>query len=546
MRVPLLVALTSLAHTPLICEAKTPLERLDEQRLEAVHAQRVEWMKQRVATQALGVYTDFRAVHVADAGSPEQLLRAAQAAEVRIVLSAKAPSWSGMHDGVLFLDRAGSDQEQRLFPDETAKLLPMTLKQQRRLRSKFKQYPDEVYAVAGEALLGPPGDLQLTSAFRNMSTHILAREMAEAEIRASLVAGHVYQAHDWLCDPAGFSFDADTDVGVYDMGDDVPLMHTTIQARVPIRAKLKLLRNGAVVAEVNDSTMKYAVTEEGAYRLEAWLTIDGEDRPWIYSNPLNIHNPTGIVAPPIEIPANVEVRKDIVYTEGDSADAPKHRLDLYLPKDKTNFPVLVFIYGGAWSSGNRSMYELIGYGFARLGMAVAIPNYRLMPKNPHPAQIDDVAAAFAWVYQNLPRLGGDVKRFYLIGHSSGGHLAALLALDPGYLQKYKIPASAVRGVAALSGLYDVSRVSGFRSDAGARDASPLHLVHPHAPPFLVTYCQWDYAGLPKQARDFTTALKKDFVAAQLTYIPGENHIGELMNLWKDDDPLVRAILNFIQ
>ncbi len=451
-----------------------------------------------------------------------------------------------MHDGVLFLDVAGSDVEKPLFPGKTAKLVPMTPKEQRRLQGKFKQYPDEVYAIAGEALLGPPGDLQLSAAFRHMSIHVLAREMAEADIRASLAAGHVYMAHDWLCDPAGFSFNADTDVGVYDMGDDVPLMHTTIHARVPIRAKLKLLRNGAVVAEANDSRLKYTVTDEGAYRLEAWLTIDGEERPWIYSNPLNIGTVPDFGALPIEVPPNVEVRKDMVYTEGDPADMSKHKLDLYLPKDKKNFPVLMFIHGGAWSSGDRSMYGLIGYGFARLGMAVAIPSYRLMPKNPHPAQIEDVAAAFAWVYENLPQLGGDIKRLYLIGHSSGGHLAALLALDRGYLQKYKIPVSAVRGVAALSGLYDVSRLPGFRSDPGARDASPLHLIHSHAPPFLVSYCQWDYAGLPKQARDFTTALKKDFVAAQLTYIPRENHVSELMNLWSDDDPLRSAILNFIQ
>jgi acetyl esterase/lipase len=267
---------------------------------------------------------------------------------------------------------------------------------------------------------------------------------------------------------------------------------------------------------------------------------------WIETGALKVNGPPDLVLPPPEISPNVEVRKDISYTGGDPADAAKHKLDLYLPKGKKNFPVMVFLHGGSWRSGDRAMYPVLGNRFARAGIGVAIPSYRLMPGNPHPAQAEDCAAAFAWVYRNIAQYGGDVQRIYLVGHSSGGQVAALLGLDDSYLKKLDVPAGTIHGVAALSGVYDVSHVPDFVSQKGAPDASPIAIVHANAPPFLITYCQWDYFELPKQARDFTALLKQDFVAAQLLYVPGENHISELLNIWKDDDPIARAVLNFVK
>ena len=121
----------------------------------------------------------------------------------------------------------------------------------------------------------------------------------------------------------------------------------------------------------------------------------------------------------------------------------------------------MFVHGGSWRTGDRSLYRALGIHFARAGIAVAIPSYRLMPQNPHPAQIEDVAAAFAWMYRNIPRYGGDLKRVYLAGDSAGGHLVALLALDPTYLSKYDIPAHAIHGVVSMSGVYDVRNMREF-------------------------------------------------------------------------------------
>ncbi len=448
------------------------------------------------------------------------------------------------------------------------------------LVAKEKEFPDEVFAAGTDALpeFLARWDKELAThpftgiaandahqnqifkgttfdpyavAFRHVSTHILARDLDEKDIRESLAAGRVYVAHDWLCDPTGFSFIAENNLGLFDMGDPIPLSglgvgNTSLHASLPIAAKLKLIRDGVVVAEAEDSKLAYTPKEPGAYRLEAWLTVDGEDRPWIFSNPIYVTKSSNLALPPMTLASNIEVHKDITYTDGDPADAQKHKLDLYLPTDKKNFPVLLFIHGGSWRSGDKALYPALGNRFAKLGIGVAIPSYRLMPKSPHPAQIDDTAAAFAWVYKNIAQYGGDVNRLYVAGHSAGGHLAALLALDPRFLARYDIPPTAIKGVAALSGVYDVSKIHGFEDAPGDADPSPIVHVHAKAPPFLVSYCQWDYLALPLQARQFAAALKKSFDSVELLYIPGQGHISEIIHIVNDDDPIAQAIIKMIQ
>jgi len=247
--------------------------------------------------------------------------------------------------------------------------------------------------------------------------------------------------------------------------------------------------------------------------------------------------------PSAATPANVDVHEDISYIDGDSSN--KHKLDLYIPRGQKNFPVLMFLHGGGWVTGDRTMYHALGNRLARAGIGVVIPSYRLMPMNPHPAQVEDAAAAFAWTRTNISDYGGDPQRVYAGGHSSGGQMAALLALDEQYLKPYGLDASAIRGVVSMSGVYDVDRLPTYIVTGIRREASPLHHIHRGAPPFLVSYCQWDYIGLPKQAREFAASLRKTLVATELIFIPKDTHITEMINFTRDDSPLLTAVLNFI-
>lgn len=129
-------------------------------------------------------------------------------------------------------------------------------------------------------------------AFRNVSTHVVAPRLDEPAIRAALKAGHAYVAHDWMGDATGFRFEAVAADGrtVADTGDEVKLAPgLTLSARLPLPALVRLLRHGREVARSEGvAEFAYPVTEPGAYRLEAWLKLDGEWRPWVFANPVYV------------------------------------------------------------------------------------------------------------------------------------------------------------------------------------------------------------------------------------------------------------------
>ena len=445
----------------------------------------------------------------------------------------------------------------------------------KKLVAKAKQFPDEFFAAGTTQLPGllsrwdaELGDHPFTGiaandahqnqiyngalfdpyevAFRNSSTHILATELTEPAIRRGLQEGRAYVAHDWLCDPEGFYFWAASNLGVFNMGDSVPLERSTrLQVRLPVAAKVRVIHDGKVVHEAGGMEVEYAVKAPGAYRVEVTLHADGEDRPWIYSNAIFVVPGLGLSVPLsfMTIDPSVSATKNIDYVDNAGA---KQKLDLYLPKDKTNFPVLVFIHGGGWTSGDRALYQPIGNLLAKSGIGVAIPSYRLMPGVKFADQVGDVSAAVAWVAKNIAQQGGDVNRIFLSGHSAGGHLVSLLALDPSHLKQHGVELSAIRGVMSFSGVYDVKSLSVFGDSEIRKAASPIEYVRQDLPPFLITYCQWDYPFLPYQAREFSAALKRSFVHAKLVYVPGLSHISEVIHMMDPEDITMNSILRFIE
>jgi hypothetical protein len=128
--------------------------------------------------------------------------------------------------------------------------------------------------------------------FRNSSTHVLAPRLDESAIRSALKAGHAYVAHDWMGDATGFRFEAVDDAAkpVAMMGDEVKRSDgLKLAARLALPALVRLVRHGQEVARSEGKAkFEYAVTEPGAYRLEAWLKLDDEWRPWILANPVYV------------------------------------------------------------------------------------------------------------------------------------------------------------------------------------------------------------------------------------------------------------------
>lgn len=125
---------------------------------------------------------------------------------------------------------------------------------------------------------------------RYVATHLLLNELNEAAVRQALRQSHAYVAHDWLCDATGFAFTAERNgkrAGV--MGDEVKLdKGLKLRLTAPVAGNIKLIRNGKVLQEATAKTLEYRVDEAGVYRAEIWLKLDGEERPWIYANPIRV------------------------------------------------------------------------------------------------------------------------------------------------------------------------------------------------------------------------------------------------------------------
>ena len=145
--------------------------------------------------------------------------------------------------------------------------------------------------------------------------------------------------------------------------------------------------------------------------------------------------------------AGVTVTADEAY----GAD-PKQTLDLYQPQGADNLPVVVFVHGGALTSGNKNENKEISanvlYYFARHGFLGINANYRLAPKYVYPAAAQDIGGVVAWIKDNASRFGGNPERIYLIGRSTGALHVATWAFDP---KIHGAKGPGVAGVVLISG-----------------------------------------------------------------------------------------------
>lgn len=184
---------------------------------------------------------------------------------------------------------------------------------------------------------------------------------------------------------------------------------------------------------------------------------------------------------------NVTVTRNVAY-----ADGARHTLDIYAPRVSAEAsPVVVFFYGGGWESGSKDMYRFVGATLAARGVMMVIPDYRLYPQVRFPAFMQDAAAAVAWTRANAMRFGGNPHRLFLMGHSAGGQIVALLALDGSYLQADGMSPSRLCGVIGLAGPYDFLPLQSttlkaiFGPQAARPRSQPINYVSPQAPPMLL-------------------------------------------------------------
>jgi len=280
----------------------------------------------------------------------------------------------------------------------------------------------------------------------------------------------------------------------------------------------------------------------------------------------------GAAGPGADAAGGVELvrSRDIRYATTPGVDARFQSLDIYTPKDARGLPVIVMIHGGGWrggDKGNRPVGENLAQRYCPEGFVLVSVNYRLTPAGRHPANIQDVAKAVAWVHDHIAEHGGDPEQMFVMGHSAGAHLAALVAADERWLKAEGKPLSILKGAVLLdTAAYDIPRyMKGFaESRSGSvmrrlyedafgdteeawRDASPQARVArgKGIPPMLMFYTGRRMAA-NVLASAFVEALRGAGVKAAAIDTVTLEHSEILTTASEKDHPLARMVLRFLK
>ncbi len=205
----------------------------------------------------------------------------------------------------------------------------------------------------------------------------------------------------------------------------------------------------------------------------------------------------------------------------------QHRLDVYVPDQASAGPrpLVVFWHGGRWRFGDKADYRFVGAALAELGYVAVLPNYRHYPDVKMPGFMDDAARAGEWAAGHAGEFGADASRLYLMGHSAGAHMAALVALDPRYFTAAGRPGPRIAGVIGLSGPYDFLPLlepdvqDMFGPPQRYPDSQPINFVRSDAPPMLLVHGLMDDTVRPRNSRNLASALRARGVPVTLKLYP---------------------------
>ncbi len=261
-----------------------------------------------------------------------------------------------------------------------------------------------------------------------------------------------------------------------------------------------------------------------------------------------------------------QITKNICYESDGECKNSRHHLDLYAPDGK-DWPVMIFVHGGGWNSGDKDLkvkkadvYANIGRYYAARGIGVAVINYGLQPGVTWDRQVADVESAVAWVRANIQDRGGNPDQVFLMGHSAGAYLASYAALR--LSQNEKTPY--LRGVIAVSGAaldmvdqktYEMGeRVEYYQqrfqgsdtTENWKKDASPSYQATKNAPPFLIIYGGKEKVTLQRQSLLLNNAISEKGVPCRVIKEPGQYHSWMVLALTREDRMSAPAVVEFIR
>jgi acetyl esterase/lipase len=252
---------------------------------------------------------------------------------------------------------------------------------------------------------------------------------------------------------------------------------------------------------------------------------------------------------------DVKVVRDIPYIDDGN---PKHKLDIYLPKNPalgmTPAPVLLQIHGGGWIIGNKREQALpLMNLMAARGWVCVTTNYRLSPKATFPDHLLDLKHVVKWIREEIHNYGGDPEFIVATGGSAGGHLSSLLTLtanDPAYQPGFESVDTSLAGCVPFYGVYDFTDTHGLQVHRGLLDvlqktvlkksletdrdaflrASPMHRIHSDVPPMFVIHGDQDGLAPVEEARHFVKLLRESSKSPVVyAEIPGAQHAFDIFH-----------------
>jgi acetyl esterase/lipase len=259
----------------------------------------------------------------------------------------------------------------------------------------------------------------------------------------------------------------------------------------------------------------------------------------------------------------VSKHKNITYLPADpKLKTDEMKLDVFSPKHaEGKKDVFIFIHGGGWAHGKRSLYKFFGKRMARKDVVGVVIDYPLSPKATYNDMAIASAKAVKWVKENIDKYGGDPGRIFISGHSAGGHLAALISVrETMYFDSLGLK-DPIKGVILIDAagldmkkyLTDEEAAGGdtymdaFTKDHDTwREASPIYFLHEGMPPMLVLTGEKTYENIRESNQRFVTELVKYSKTLDYKVVKGKHHIPMIFQFYNAHNSLYKYILNYMK
>ncbi|HEX8516332.1 MAG TPA: alpha/beta hydrolase [Bacteroidia bacterium] len=259
---------------------------------------------------------------------------------------------------------------------------------------------------------------------------------------------------------------------------------------------------------------------------------------------------------------SVSSHKNITYLPGNAElKTEELALDVFSPKDKRGKKdVFLFIHGGGWRNGNRSLYKFFGKRMARKNIVGVVISYPLSPKGNYKDMAAAAAQAIKWTKENISQYGGDPERIFISGHSAGGHIAALITVRQKYFESIGVK-DPVKGVVLIDAagldmkdylLKQEARggknyLGAFTTDHNEwTEASPIYHLNRNIPPMLIFTGGKTYPNIKDSNERFVKELSKYPVSVNYKVVGRKHHVPMIFQFYNSRNPLYNEIIGFMK